>query len=99
MFTAAITIGSILQNTSDEGISSMVDTWIMLQDIESDDERFKSLYVMKSRGMGHSKKGKEFIISSTGISLSPLIKNIQSNNQANYKPNRNIETAHTNGHQ
>jgi circadian clock protein KaiC len=99
MFTAAITIGSISQNPSDEGISSMVDTWIMLQDIETEDERYKSLYVMKSRGMKHSKKVKEFIISSTGISLTPLIKNLQSSNQANYKPNRKIEAASTNGHQ
>jgi circadian clock protein KaiC len=99
MFTAAITIGSISQNPSDEGISSMVDTWIMLQDIETEDERYKSLYVMKSRGMKHSKKVKEFIISSTGISLTPLIKNLQSSNQANYKPNRKIEAASTNGYQ
>ena len=99
MFTAAITIGSISQNTSDEGISSMVDTWIMLQDIETEDERYKTLYVMKSRGMQHSKKVKEFVISSTGISLTPLIKNLQSSNQANYKPNRKIESASTNGHQ
>ncbi len=99
LFTAAITIGSISQNTSDEGISSMVDTWIMLQDIETEDERYKSLYVMKSRGMQHSKKVKEFVISSTGISLIPLIKNLKSSNQANYKPNRKIESASTNGHQ
>ena len=99
MFTAAITIGSISQNTSDEGISSMVDTWIMLQDIESEDERYKSLYVMKSRGMQHSKKVREFVISSTGISLAPLIKNLQNSNMPNYKPNRKTETVLTNGHQ
>jgi len=75
MFSAAITIGSISQNTSDEGISSMVDTWIMLQDIEFEGERQKSLYVMKSRGMKHSKKEKEFIISSEGLSLTPFQRN------------------------
>jgi circadian clock protein KaiC len=74
MFTAAITIGSISQNTSDEGISSMVDTWIMLQDVESDGERHKSLYVMKSRGMKHSKKEQEFVIASQGLSLTPFHK-------------------------
>jgi circadian clock protein KaiC len=74
MFTAAITIGSISQNTSDEGISSMVDTWIMLQDLESGGERHKSLYVMKSRGMKHSKKEQEFVIASQGLSLTPFHK-------------------------
>jgi len=69
MFTAAVTVGSIEQNPSDEGISSMVDTWIMLQDVESGGERTRSLYVMKSRGMNHSKEVREFIITSKGIEL------------------------------
>ena len=83
MFTAAITIGSIAQHPSDEGISAMVDTWIMLQDIELHGERNKVLYIMKSRGMSHSNKAKEIIISHNGISLSPFKKNkIESFNSA-----------------
>jgi circadian clock protein KaiC len=69
MFTAAITVGSIERNPSDEGISSMVDTWMMVQDIEVDAERTRSLCIMKSRGMFHSNEVKRFIISSKGISL------------------------------
>ena len=57
MFTAAITVGSIERNPSDEGISSMVDTWMMVQDIEINAERSRSLCVMKSRGMVHSTEG------------------------------------------
>jgi circadian clock protein KaiC len=72
MFTAAITIGSIALNPSDEGISSMVDTWIMVEDIELDGERNRSLYVMKSRGMNHSKEIREFIITHKGIDLLPI---------------------------
>ena len=77
LFTAAITVGSIARNPSDEGISSMVDTWIMVQDVELDDKRNRSLYVMKSRGMNHSKEVREFIISSKGIKLEPFTKNIK----------------------
>ncbi len=69
MFTAAITVGSISQNPSDEGISSMVDTWIMVQDIDMSGERKKTLFVMKSRGMNHSKKEREIVMSSGGIEL------------------------------
>jgi circadian clock protein KaiC len=69
MFTAAITVGSIERNPSDEGISSMVDTWMMVQDIEVDAERTRSLCVMKSRGMAHSNEVKKFKISSNGITL------------------------------
>ena len=72
MFTAAITVGSIEQNPSDEGISSMVDTWMMVQDIEVDNSRTRSLCIMKSRGMPHSSDVKRFIISSKGISLKPI---------------------------
>jgi len=75
MFTAAITLGSIERNPSDEGISSMVDTWMMVQDIEADGERNRSLYVMKSRGMLHSNQVREFIISSKGITLIPIVRN------------------------
>jgi circadian clock protein KaiC len=77
MFSAAITIGSISQNPSDEGISSMVDTWIMLEDLELEGERNRSMYVMKSRGMNHSKEVREFVISSTGINLIPITRNKQ----------------------
>ena len=73
MFTAAITVGSIERNPSDEGISSMVDTWIMVQDIEVDNERTRSLCVMKSRGMPHSNEVRMFKISSKGITLHPLV--------------------------
>jgi circadian clock protein KaiC len=72
MFTAAITVGSIERNPSDEGISSMVDTWIMVQDIEVDAERTRSLCVMKSRGMVHSNEVRKFKISGKGINLTPI---------------------------
>jgi circadian clock protein KaiC len=72
MFTAAITVGSIERNPSDEGISSMVDTWIMVQDIEVEEERTRSLCVMKSRGMVHSNEVRKFIISGKGIVLMPI---------------------------
>lgn len=73
MFTAAITVGSIERNPSDEGISSMVDTWMMVQDIEVDSLRTRSLSVMKSRGMEHSSDVCRFTISSKGITLIPIV--------------------------
>jgi circadian clock protein KaiC len=72
MFTAAITVGSIERNPSDEGISSMVDTWMMVQDIEVNAERTRSLCVMKSRGMKHSSEVRRFKISGKGITLLPI---------------------------
>lgn len=77
MFTAAITIGSIARNPSDEGISSMVDAWVMVEDIELEGERNRFLYVIKARGMNHSKEVRELVISSAGISLIPIVRNKQ----------------------
>jgi circadian clock protein KaiC len=53
----------------DEGISSLVDTWLQVRDIELNGERNRGLYVMKSRGMSHSNQVREFLISSRGIEL------------------------------
>jgi circadian clock protein KaiC len=74
IFTAAITEKLIEQNPSDEGISSMVDTWIMVQDAEFESERKRTCTIMKSRGMRHSKMVKQFEIANKGISLSPIPK-------------------------
>ncbi|MBP1927696.1 circadian clock protein KaiC [Methanolinea mesophila] len=53
-------------------ISSLIDTWLMLADIEEPGERNKGLYVLKSRGMAHSNQIRELILSDKGISLSDV---------------------------
>lgn len=55
--------------TTDIGISSLIDTWIVLRDIEAGGERNRGLYVIKSRGMAHSNQIREFVITSRGIEL------------------------------
>ena len=50
-------------------ISSLVDTWILLRNIESSGERNRVLYVLKSRGMPHSNQIREFLMTSRGIRL------------------------------
>ncbi|MFA7465174.1 MAG: circadian clock protein KaiC, partial [Syntrophales bacterium] len=52
-----------------EDISSLVDTWIFLRDIELGGERNRGLYILKSRGMAHSNQIREFLITSNGIDL------------------------------
>ncbi|HEX6534715.1 MAG TPA: circadian clock protein KaiC [Gemmatimonadaceae bacterium] len=54
---------------SDVGVSSLVDSWICLRDVERHGERHRGLYVLKSRGMAHSNRIREFLISSQGIRL------------------------------
>lgn len=54
---------------TDVGMSSVMDTWILLRDIELGGERNRGIYVLKSRGMPHSNQIREFLITSKGIDL------------------------------
>ena len=72
LFTAAITLETIKSNPSDEGISAMMDTWILVRDIETNNERNRGIYVLKSRGMNHSAQVREFVITDNGIALLPI---------------------------
>ncbi|HMG55446.1 MAG TPA: hypothetical protein VK601_18240, partial [Kofleriaceae bacterium] len=55
------------------GISSLIDTWIQVRDLEFASERTRGLYLVKSRGMGHSNQVREFLITSRGISILPVV--------------------------
>src|SRR3984885_13875661 len=55
--------------TSQIGISSLIDTWILLTNIESNGERNRLLFVSKSRGSAHSNQVREFVLSDDGIDL------------------------------
>jgi circadian clock protein KaiC len=57
------------QNEADRGVSSLMDTWISLTDLESSGERNRVLYVLKSRGMSHSNQMREYLLTSNGIKL------------------------------
>src|SRR5258708_36281235 len=67
-FTVLTENGGRLE-TSDVGISSLIDTWMLVRDIEVSGERNRGLYVLKSRGMNHSNQIREFILSAKGIKL------------------------------
>jgi circadian clock protein KaiC len=67
-FTVLTENGGRLE-TSDVGISSLIDTWMLVRDIEVSGERNRGLYVLKSRGMNHSNQIREFILSNKGIRL------------------------------
>jgi len=68
LFTSLTNAGKALE-TTDMAVSSLVDTWLQLRDIESSGERNRGLYVLKSRGMAHSNQIREYFITSSGIKL------------------------------
>ena len=50
-------------------ISSLMDSWLLLRDIEANGERTRALFIRKSRGMSHSNKVREFVINDHGIAI------------------------------
>jgi circadian clock protein KaiC len=68
VFTSLTRGGNALEAT-DVGISSVIDTWLLLRDIELGGERNRGLYVLKSRGMAHSNQIREFLLTSEGVTL------------------------------
>ena len=68
-FFTNLTSGGSAWEKTDVGISSIIDTWMLLRDIESGGERNRGLYVLKSRGMKHSNQIREFVITPGGIQL------------------------------
>lgn len=60
------------QEQTEISISSLIDTWILLRDIEIGGERNRGLHVLKSRGMAHSNQIREFILTGRGIQLQPV---------------------------
>jgi circadian clock protein KaiC len=73
--TAVIT--SLIHETSGElntsAVSSLIDSWIVLRNVESDGERNRVIAVVKSRGTAHSNKVREFRLTDHGIELVDVV--------------------------
>lgn len=54
---------------AEESVSSLVDTWITVRDMEGIGERNRGIFIIKSRGMGHSNQVREFLIRENGLNL------------------------------
>ena len=68
LFTSLREDGELDANSS-IGVSSLMDAWIRLLNIEANGERTRTLYVIKARGMRHSNQVREFVMSGDGIAL------------------------------
>ena len=68
-FFTDLTFGGNALEKTQNAISSLMDTWILLKDIELNGERNRGMYVLKSRGMAHSNQIREFLITNDGLQL------------------------------
>jgi circadian clock protein KaiC len=73
LFTS-LTIDDGHPEGTDIGISSFMDTWLVLRNIEVNGERTRTLDVVKSRGMAHSNQVREFLLTSKGVQLLDVVR-------------------------
>ena len=68
LFTS-LTSGGRVGETPEVGVSSLMDVWLLLRDLESGAERNRVLHLLKSRGMAHSNQVREFLLTGRGVEL------------------------------
>jgi circadian clock protein KaiC len=68
VFTS-LTSDTVPMGDAQLGICSLMDTWLLVRNVEFNGERNRLIYVLKSRGMSHSNQVREFVLSDTGIEL------------------------------
>jgi circadian clock protein KaiC len=67
--TTLITALDNADENSADTLSSMVDTWLLLRNVEANGERNRLLFVLKSRGTAHSNQVREFVLTGHGVEL------------------------------
>ena len=70
LFTSLSLEKSIISNAlAEDVVSSLVDTWVKVRNEESNNNLVRSLYIEKSRGMGHSSEIRDFVVTDKGIKI------------------------------
>ena len=68
MFTS-LTSGGHDPEDSEVDVSSLMDVWLLVKNIEHNGERNRGLYILKARGIAHSNQVREFLLTDQGIQL------------------------------
>jgi len=68
MFTSLTSGGDDLED-SEVDVSSLMDAWLLVKNIECNGERNRGLYILKARGVAHSNQIREFLLTDHGIQL------------------------------
>ncbi|MBC7695147.1 MAG: circadian clock protein KaiC [Burkholderiales bacterium] len=73
-FTSLVSSTAVNDTSGEIGVSSLIDTWIVVRELEEKvgKKRIRGLYIVKSRGTGHSSDIHKLVLSDDGISLEPM---------------------------
>jgi circadian clock protein KaiC len=68
LFTSLTEGGGVSERT-DLGVSSLMDVWMLLGNLEANGERNRTIQIVKARGMAHSNQVREFVMTDRGVML------------------------------
>jgi circadian clock protein KaiC len=72
-FTSLVSVTAYNYTSGEVGVSSLIDTWIVVRELEDEDKRrIRGLYIVKARGTSHSSDVYRLILSDDGIDLKPM---------------------------
>jgi circadian clock protein KaiC len=79
-FTSLVSSNAQNETGGEIGVSSLIDTWIVVRELEESEgmRRTRGLFIVKSRGMGHSSDVHKLIMNDNGIALEPMERNTMS---------------------
>ena len=74
VFTSLVSSSAGNDTSGEIGVSSLIDTWIVVRELEENEgkRRIRGLYIVKSRGTGHSSDVHKMTFSDDGIQLLPM---------------------------
>ena len=61
------------RGAEDPTISSLIDNWVQLRNLESQAQRDRGVFIQKARGMPHSNQIREFVLTDGGIQLLDVV--------------------------
>ena len=71
VFTSLVSSTEQNDTSGEIGVSSLIDTWIVVRELEETEgrRRIRGLYIVKSRGMGHSSDVHKLVMSDSGMTV------------------------------
>jgi circadian clock protein KaiC len=68
LFTS-LTESAGMSERTDLGVSSLMDVWMLVENLEANGERNRTIQIVKARGMAHSNQVREFVMTDRGVEL------------------------------
>jgi len=68
-FTSLVSSSEKNDTSGEIGVSSLIDTWIVVRELEVERKRTRSLFIVKSRGTGHESDVHRMVLTDDGVNL------------------------------